>query len=404
MSYPMLGRCCIFGLLLAAMDPLCALEIATGSMLGPRFKQEKFYVRSSPGTGWRLTYEDGPYRSQARGKLMVLRLAQALYDDEWLTETEFDAEANTDRVIASLDTYKSHGVLAIAVSLQGGNPGYDAEANGIARRNGQKYGEEDGLLVSAFEPDGTLKKPWLERLARLIEAADERGMVICLMYFYQGQDEVFESPRAIVNGSRNITAWLIEQDYRNVIIDVANEWNLSTRQRWDHGNFIPENVAGIVFDIREQFVESAYTLPIGASTDGRMLYPASMAKLCDLVMVHGNGRGLGEKRSRLDQIAKADPDRAVWMNEDDNGKEPTEANLQKELASADLLFERGAGWGYMPWAQAQQFPFDYAPGESADFTDDLPLPERKKAYFKAVLEHMARLTLKKPPSTRAKTD
>ena len=92
------------------------------------------------------------------------------------------------------------------------------------------------------------------------------------------------------------------------------------------------------------------------------------------------------------------------MNEDDNGKEPTEANLQLEIASADLLFERGAGWGYMPWVQAQQFPFDYSPGASADFSDDLPLPERKRAYFKAVLEHMARLTLKKPPSTRAKTD
>ena len=107
-------------------------------------------------------------------------------------------------------------------------------------------------------------------------------MVICLMYFYQGQDEVFESKAAVVNGARNITGWLIKNDFRNVIIDVANEWNLSSRQRWDHGNFIPENVAGIVFDIREQFVDSAFTLPIGASTDGRMLYPASMARLCDL--------------------------------------------------------------------------------------------------------------------------
>ena len=104
--------------------------------------------------GWRLTYESGTYRSQARGKLMVLRIAQALYDDEWLTEAEFDPDANTDQVIANLDTYRAHGVLSIAVSLQGGNPGYKEEVNGIARRNGQKYGESGGLLVSAFEPDG----------------------------------------------------------------------------------------------------------------------------------------------------------------------------------------------------------------------------------------------------------
>jgi hypothetical protein len=90
------------------------------------------------------------------------------------------------------------------------------------------------------------------------------------------------------------------------------------------------------------------------------------------------------------------------MNEDDNGRETTLEHLALENASADILFESGAGWGYMPWVQAQRFPFEFMPGPSAEFTDDMPLEERDRAYFKAVLEHIARLVLKKPPSTVSK--
>ena len=34
-------------------------------------------------------------------------------------------------------------------------------------------------------------------LERLLAAADQRGMVVNLMYFYQGQDELFDSGEAI---------------------------------------------------------------------------------------------------------------------------------------------------------------------------------------------------------------
>ena len=34
------------------------------------------------------------------------------------------------------------------------------------------------------------------------------------------------------------------------------------------------------------------------------------------------------------------------MNEDDNGRETTQANFLKEVASCDALFRNGAGWGY----------------------------------------------------------
>ncbi len=375
---------------------LAAMEIATGSMLGPRYDQRAFYFRTPDNQAWRKTYTDQGYRREARGKLMNLRLAQALFHDEWLAEKPFDPERNTTQAIEALDFYKRHGVLAISVSLQGGNPGYSAAANGIARQNAARYGKEGGLLVSAFRPDGSLQPEWTKRLERLLRAADERGMVVCLMYFYQGQDEVLDSGEAIEAAARNATDWLIDKKFRNVIIDVANEWDLRG-ETWDHNEYLPQNIGGIIERIRERFQakRSDFTLPIGASTAGRMIYPASLTQVCDLVLLHGNGRTPAEKTERLQPFKSLTV--PVLMNEDDNGRETTRANLAKELASCTTLFQNTGGWGYMPWVQAQRFPFRFQPAPSAAFTDQTPAPERDLAYFHAVLDHIARLVLRRNP-------
>lgn len=128
----------ILTLLLAAWLP--GIEISTGAMLGPRYDHRAFYVRDTGSREWHKTYSGREYRREAQGKLMNLRLAQALFEDEWLKEQPFDPDRNTDAVIAALDFYKSHGVLMINVSLQGGQAGYDPKVNGVDRQNGYRYG------------------------------------------------------------------------------------------------------------------------------------------------------------------------------------------------------------------------------------------------------------------------
>jgi hypothetical protein len=240
----------------------------------------------------------------------------------------------------------------------------------------------------------------MDRLERLLTAADKRNMVVCLIYFDPGQDQVFASDEAIVAAARNMTDWLIAKDFRNVVIDIANEWDLNNGDDWEHGRFIPENIAGLVNEVRERFHDAAFTLPIGASTSGVMTYPASLAQWCDVVLIHGDGRTPQEKIARI-QPLKETP-RPVWMVEDDNGLKTTQDNLSREEASLDAVFQATAGWGYMPWSQAEQYPFEYLPGPTSEFSDATPAKERDGAYFRAVLEYVARLVLKKPPSTVAK--
>ena len=86
-------RLCLLAAL--ALGQLRAVEIATGSMLGPRYDQRAFYFRTPDNPAWRKTYTGPGYRRDERGKLMNLRLAQAVFHDEWLTEKPFDPERNT---------------------------------------------------------------------------------------------------------------------------------------------------------------------------------------------------------------------------------------------------------------------------------------------------------------------
>src|SRR5579863_5453832 len=110
-----------------------AVEIATGKMLGKGYEPRSFYLREGRLDRWSTTYSGSNHRPQAFGRLMNIRIAEALFDDEWLTEVPFNPEDNTDRVIAALDTYREYGVLAINISLQGGNPGYGKEVSEIHR-------------------------------------------------------------------------------------------------------------------------------------------------------------------------------------------------------------------------------------------------------------------------------
>jgi hypothetical protein len=282
----------------------------------------------------------------------------------------------------------------INVSLQGAEPGYDKEVNGIERDTAHRLGPEKGTAVSTFRPDGSLKPEWLARLERLLRAADQRGMFVNVMYFHPAQDEQFVSTQAIHKAASNVTDWLISRNFRNVIVDIANEYDLPGPQ-WDFKGYIPQNIIPLIDEVRDRFKHTGYALPIGASSDGRMRYPKSLEGQVDILLLHGNGRDPQEKTRRVAELREVS--RPVLMTEDDNGRTSTVEHLAGDIASCDIFFHKAAGWGYAPWIQAQRFPFRYLPGADTQVRDDMPEPQRDMAYFHAVLDHIAALTLRHPP-------
>lgn len=361
-----------------------AIEIATGRMLGSGFDARAFYVRDSGGA-WTKTCTGPQFRPEAAGRLMNIRVAQALFDDEWLTERPFDAGANTDSVIRALDLWRDHGVYNITVSLQGGNTGYGTVVPEVRRaKNAYKAGPTEGLHVSAFRPDGSVKPAWGERLVRLARSLDQRGMILTLTYFYQGQDEVFADPAAIRNAVVHATDFLIDQDLRNVIIEIANEVG---HPGFDHRQYIRDDLATLIRLAQSRFAakNASFRLPVSASGLGNLGIPKGIREAADLTTIHGNDRPPEYKLSRVPElVADTTLPGPIYMNEDDNGRDPSLRNLELELASLDAVWSGGASWGYMPWRQVQMFPFRfYTPaGEDPD-----------AEYFRAVLKAMQRRVL-----------
>lgn len=395
----LLGCPVVAGLLTMLAAPAPGIEIATGSMLGPRYQQDRFYVRSGFGASWKQTYDGGRYRRKVRGSVAMVRVTQALFADEWLRERRFDPGANTDRLIEQLDFYKRHGVGGIVVSLQGADPGYASEVNGVARGPSADLGEKSGALVSAYRSDGSLKADWMVRLDRLIQAADRRGLIVCLVLFQQDQDEVLYSPQAILEAARNITRHLIERNARNVIVDVADAWD-EPEGRWDHRRFIPRYVENLIRAAREQFQDADFSLPIGASSGARMMYPISLAQVCDVVLLQGDGRSAADKLARARQFKQYG--RPVLMVSDSNGRQATQNELQRERAIAEAYLQGASGWSYVPALTANRFPFAYRPPDSSEVDDTWPPGRRHPAYFRAMLEQIAKIVLRRPPSTRGK--
>jgi hypothetical protein len=361
-------------------------------MLGSGYDGRAFYVRDSAGQAWRKTYSGGKFRPEAAGRLMNLRIAQALFHDEWLTEFPFDPRKNTERVIAALDVYKVHGVLGVNSCFQGGYPGYAKEVPAVQRDRAYKLGPGKGSHISAFQPDGSIKPEWLSRLKQLQQALDRRGMILNLMYFYQGQDEVLQNIDAIKRAVVNATDWLIDNDARNVIIEIANEHDI---RGWDHDMWIHENMGDLIELARSRFREkkAGWAAPIGASTGGSMRVFDNVRDHADLTIIHGNNRTSEQKRARVAELfADTKMPGPIYMNEDDSGRETTPEVLAKELASCDAVFSQGGSWGYMPWRQAQMFPFrHYMPGKMPSLKPGMALEESDPIYFKAVLEQVRKL-------------
>src|SRR5262249_43678775 len=133
----------------------------------------------------RPTYAGRAWRGhQIEGLLMNTRMVQGIFDDlnpetsrRWAYPDtgRWSAERNTAEFLAAMPEWRRHGLLAITLNLQGGSP--------------EGYSKSQPWHNSTFASDGSLRPDYCARLARILDRADQLGMVVILGYFYFGQDE-----------------------------------------------------------------------------------------------------------------------------------------------------------------------------------------------------------------------
>ena len=278
------------------------------------------------GTRFRIN-GDITYRGKpAEGQLMNVRMVHAVFEDT--NRPEFDAAANTQEFVARMPEYVSLGVRAFTIGLQGGWPGYP------------------GFVNSAFLRNGDLKSTYMSRVARVVERADGLGAVIILVLYYQRQDHLLEDGQAIRNGVAKTADWLRQKGYRNVILEVVNEYK---HRGFEHD--ILHSDAGVADLIR--LARQRYPgLLVTASHVRNGKISARVAAASDVIMVHFNSLEVPEIADSVRALRRAYPGKPVLCNEDQRVGSAA-------AAAASASVQAGASYGLMLERQNQHYPFRF---------------------------------------------
>ncbi len=268
---------------------------------------QQFYING------KLTYEGRFWHGRKiEGLLMNSRMVQGIFDDtNSATRQQFaypdtntwDADRNTDEFIAQMAEWKSKGLLSFTLNLQGGSP--------------TGYGNKQAWVNSAFDAYGNIKSSYRKRLERILDEADKLQMVVILGYFYFGQDQELSSEQSVINAVDNITYWILEKRYENILVEINNECNL---EFYDHAilgehriHELIQRVKNIQRDGKRLLVSTSYS---GGSTPSKQVIQNS-----DYILLHGNG--VNEPSRMRDIITRTrnvagGENKPIIINEDDH--------------------------------------------------------------------------------------
>ena len=266
-----------------------------------------------------------------QAQLLNTRMAQAIFDDENATTVGnwvypdthvWDPQRNTNEFVAMLPTYAQQGIRMITVGLQGGCPAHTPPA--LTCPTG-----DAPWIVSAFNADGSLKPAWMTRLDQVIRAADRNGIVVMVQFFYYGQQAKVTDQSTAVN---NVTDWLVNGGYTNVLVETANECDAGFSAYLDCFN-----EANVIRQVQDR---SGGKLKVSVSFTGGGMPSDDIIAREDLVLLHGNGLTSQQLVDLINALKakasyQANP-KPIVVNEDSTSLD----NMNASVAA-------GVSWGYL---------------------------------------------------------
>jgi hypothetical protein len=318
----------------------------------------------------KLTYAGRTWQGKRiEGLLFNSRMVQGTFDDAnpetiamWAypDTRRWDPERNTREFLAAMPEWRRHGLLAFTINLQGGSP------------QGYTKGKQP-WHNSALTEEGELRPEYLSRLQRILDRADELGMVAILGIFYFGQDERLKDESTVLRAVDRAVDWVLERGYRNVLIEVNNECNV----RYDHALLQPQRVHELIERVKGRKRDGRRLL-VSTSYGGGAIPKENVVRSADFLLLHGNGVGdparIAEMVRQTRKVAGYRPV-PILFNEDDH--------FDFDKPNNNMLAATGeyCSWGY----------FD--PGKN-DYVDGYQSPpvqwgintDRKRAFFMKVKE------------------
>lgn len=297
------------------------------------------------------------------GLLLNSRMVQGTFDDlnpetvgRWAyPDTKaWDRERNNREFLAAMAEWRRHGLLAITVNLQGGSP--------------EGYSNKQPWHNSAFTEAGDLRPDYLARFERILDRADELGMVVILGLFYFGQDERLKDEAAVLRGLDRALDWILARGWRNVLIEVNNECNV----RYDHAILKPDRVHELIDRVRKR------GLLAGTSYGGGTIPKENVVRASDFLLLHGNGVKEPEKIAEMVRKTRAVPGyrpMPILFNEDDH------FDFDKPANNLVAALGEYCGWGYFDPGKNNYQEGYQSPPVRWDLNTD-----RKRAFFATLKE------------------
>jgi len=326
---------------------------------------DKFYING------RITYPGRYWKgNRIEGLLLNSRMVQGIFDDlnpetasRWVypDTRRWDPERNTREFVLNMKKWADHGLLAFTINLQGGSP--------------QGYSKEQPWHNSAYNADGSLRPDYMNRLEKILNRADELGMVTILGLFYFGQDERLKDEAAIRNAIDNVLNWLFVRNYRNILIEVNNECNVE----YDHDVLKPERVHELI-ELVKQKNRGGFRFYAGTSYGGGFIPLPNVVKSSDFILIHGNGvtnpDNILAMVNKTRAVAGYTP-KPILFNEDDH------YDFDKEWNNFTAAVKGYASWGFFDFRRPDE-PF--TEGYQSVPVDWGINSERKRAFFNLLKE------------------
>lgn len=297
---------------------------------------DAFHVNGRP------TYEGRQWNGQKiEGLLFNSRMVQGIFDDlnpetvhHWAypDTLRWDAQRNTREFIEAMPEWRAHGLLGFTINLQGGSP--------------QGYSREQPWHNSAIREDGSLRPEYLGRLQRILDRADELGMVAIVGIFYFGQDQRLRDEAAVLRAVDETVDWVFNHGYQNLLIEVNNECNV----RYDHGVLKPDRVHELIERVKTR-VRDGRRLLVGTSYGGGKVPDDNVARVSDFLLLHGNGVQQPERIRQMVRESRKLPSyhpMPILFNEDDHyGFDQMDNNCLAALSEY-------ASWGFFDFRRADE--------------------------------------------------
>jgi hypothetical protein len=360
------------------MNRRSVLKLLAGGAVAPRQRRvqnrrtrvtidrDRFLIDGRP------TYAGRSWRGhRIEGLLMNSRMVQGIFDDlnpetrtQWAYPDtgQWDPERNTREFVAAMPEWRRHGLLAITLNLQGGSP--------------QGYSQAQPWHNSAFETDGSLRPAYLARLERILGRADALGMAVILGYFYFGQDQRLAGDDEVREAVRGATAWLHDQRYRHVLIEIANECD---NRAYDQPLIRAPRVHELI-DLAKSIVRDGYRYPVSVSFNGGSIPTPNVVKAADFLLMHGNGISDPDRiAGMVREVRRVDGYRPmpILFNEDDHFEFDKPRN--NCIAAVGLY----ASWGYFDYRMKGEGFNDGYQSVPVNWTISSP---RKRGFFSIVRE------------------